>query len=73
MTAKTSLKTPLANVRGLGAARSGTKHFWHQRLTALANVPLTIAFILIILALNGSTYPSSRCCCCSSLARGSTI
>ena len=28
-----SMRTPLRRVRGLGAARSGTGHFWHQRVT----------------------------------------
>lgn len=37
-----SLTTPLKKVRGLGAARSGTEHFWMQRVTAIANVPLVI-------------------------------
>jgi succinate dehydrogenase / fumarate reductase membrane anchor subunit len=47
------LRTPLARVRGLGSARSGTDHFWRQRLTAVANVPLTIGFVLIVIALLG--------------------
>jgi seryl-tRNA synthetase len=34
-----SLKTPLRRVRGLGSARSGTHHFWLQRLTGVAMVP----------------------------------
>ena len=50
------MSTPLGRVRGLGAARSGTEHFWRQRLTALANVPLTIAFVLIVLALLGHNH-----------------
>jgi succinate dehydrogenase / fumarate reductase, membrane anchor subunit len=45
------LSTPLARVRGLGSARSGTEHFWRQRLTAVANVPLTLAFVVIVVAL----------------------
>jgi succinate dehydrogenase / fumarate reductase membrane anchor subunit len=48
-----SIRTPLARVRGLGSAKSGTRHFWHQRLTALANVPLTIGFIAILISLLG--------------------
>ena len=48
-----SIRTPLARVRGLGSARSGTGHFWHQRLTALANVPLTIGFVIILVSLLG--------------------
>ena len=48
-----SIRTPLARVRGLGSAKSGTEHFWHQRLTALANVPLTVGFIVLLVALLG--------------------
>ena len=47
------IRTPLARVRGLGTARSGTDHFWRQRLTAVANVPLTIAVVVIIILLLG--------------------
>ena len=47
------IRTPLARVRGRGAARSGTRDFWRQRLTAVANVPLTIAVIIIIITLLG--------------------
>jgi succinate dehydrogenase / fumarate reductase, membrane anchor subunit len=47
------IRTPLSRVRGLGAARSGTDHFWRQRLTAVANVPLTIAAVVIIVMLLG--------------------
>jgi succinate dehydrogenase / fumarate reductase membrane anchor subunit len=47
------IRTPLARVLGRGAAKSGTEHFWHQRLTAVANIPLTIAAIVILLMLLG--------------------
>jgi succinate dehydrogenase / fumarate reductase, membrane anchor subunit len=47
------IRTPLARVRGLGAARSGTSDFWRQRLTAVANIPLTIAAVIIIILLLG--------------------
>jgi succinate dehydrogenase / fumarate reductase, membrane anchor subunit len=47
------IRTPLARVRGRGAARSGTRDFWRQRLTAVANVPLTIAAIIIMITLLG--------------------
>lgn len=50
------MRTPLARVRGLGSAKSGTGHFWHQRLTALANVPLVIAFIIILVSLLGRSH-----------------
>ena len=56
MTGGGHLRTPLARVRGLGSARSGTEHFWRQRLTAVANVPLTIAFVVIVVSLLGRNH-----------------
>ena len=50
------MSTPLGRVRGLGAARSGTEHFWRQRLTAVANVPLTVAFVVIVIGLLGRNH-----------------
>jgi succinate dehydrogenase / fumarate reductase membrane anchor subunit len=50
------MSTPLARVRGLGAARSGTQQFWRQRLTAVSNVPLVIAFVFIVVALLGRNH-----------------
>jgi succinate dehydrogenase / fumarate reductase, membrane anchor subunit len=47
------IRTPLARVRGHGAAKSGTSHFWHQRITAVANIPLTIAAVIIMIMLLG--------------------
>jgi len=45
------MKTPLGRVRGLGSARSGTEHFWRQRITGVAMVPLSIAFVLVVIYL----------------------
>lgn len=42
-------RTPLARVRGLGSARSGTHHWWMQRLTAVALVPLTLWFVVSLI------------------------
>jgi len=50
------LQTPLARVRGLGAARSGTAHFWQLRLTSVASVPLTVAFVMIVVSLLGRNH-----------------
>ena len=36
------LRTPISKVKGLGSARAGTGHFWHQRLTALLLIPLVL-------------------------------
>jgi succinate dehydrogenase / fumarate reductase membrane anchor subunit len=50
------MRTPLGRVRGRGAAGSGTTHFWHQRLTAVSNVILTIAMIVIGISLLGRNH-----------------
>lgn len=36
------LRSPLSRVKGLGSAKDGTHHFWHQRLTALLLIPLVL-------------------------------
>ncbi|WP_374763306.1 succinate dehydrogenase, hydrophobic membrane anchor protein [Yunchengibacter salinarum] len=48
---ETDFKTPAARVHGLGSAKDGTHHFWIQRVTALANIPLTL-FMLVSVVLN---------------------
>jgi succinate dehydrogenase / fumarate reductase membrane anchor subunit len=53
---RSSFRTPLGRVRSLGSAHHGTRHFWHQRLTSAANVPLTIAVIVIIMGLLGRNH-----------------
>ena len=50
------MSTPLGRVLGLGSAKSGTEHFWRQRLTAVANVPLTVAFVVIVIGLLGRNH-----------------
>jgi succinate dehydrogenase / fumarate reductase membrane anchor subunit len=51
-----SIRTPLATVRGLGSAKKGTGDFVAQRLTSVALTVLTIAFIWIVVRLNGEPY-----------------
>jgi len=51
-----SLRTPLARVRGLGAAKEGVQHWWAQRLTALALIPLGLWLVVTILTVMVSTY-----------------
>jgi len=51
-----SIRTPIGRVRGLGSAKSGTEHFWHQRLTAVANVFLVTAFVVILVSLLGRSH-----------------
>ena len=48
------LRTPLARIEGLGAAHSGTQHFWRQRITAVALVPLAVWFVASALAYVGA-------------------
>jgi succinate dehydrogenase / fumarate reductase membrane anchor subunit len=60
MTQKASLQTPRARVKYLGSAKSGTHHAWLMRLTSFALLPLTIAFILIVLSLPGRDLQSAR-------------
>ena len=36
------LRTPLSRAKGLGSAKDGTHHFWHQRLTSLLLIPLVL-------------------------------
>jgi succinate dehydrogenase / fumarate reductase membrane anchor subunit len=50
------IRTPMARVRGLGAARSGTKHFWQERVTSVAGIPLTIAFFFIVASVLGRNH-----------------
>jgi len=59
MLSESSMRTPLARVRGLGSAKSGTGHFWLQRVTAVANVILTIIFLGVVIALVGKPYPAA--------------
>jgi len=54
-----TLRTPLGHVRGLGSARSGTRQFWHQRLTSVAAVPLSIFFVVLVIALIGRNHAAA--------------
>lgn len=54
--AEDRIQTPLRRVRYLGSAREGTGHFWRQRLTAVANVPLVLAFVAIVVSVVGQPY-----------------
>jgi len=59
MLSKSPLRTPLSRVRGLGSAKSGTEHFWVQRVTAVANVILTVIFLGVVISLVGKPYPAA--------------
>jgi len=55
-----TMRTPLGRVRGLGSAKSGTEHFWQQRLTGMASLPLTIAGVFLVISLTGRSYTAVK-------------
>lgn len=55
-----SMRTALGRVRYLGSARSGTTAAWRMRLTSAALIPLTLAFVWLILSLLGKDYNAVR-------------
>ena len=55
-----SLRSPLSRVLGLGSAKDGTAHWWAQRVTAVALVPLTLWFVFSLLTLPDFDYETVR-------------
>lgn len=53
-----SRKTPLGQALGAGSAKDGVGHWWAQRVSAVALVPLILwlAFSLVSLAISGADY-----------------
>lgn len=49
-------KTPLARARGLGSAKEGTEHWFMQRVTAIANIPLVLWLVYSIVHLKGASH-----------------
>jgi succinate dehydrogenase / fumarate reductase membrane anchor subunit len=56
----TDMQTPLRKVRGLGAAREGTGHFWRVRVTSVALIVLSLYFLGFVISLNGADYATVR-------------
>ena len=56
----TDLRTPLARARGLGSAKDGLHHWWLQRITAVALVPLVVWFAISLVMLSGADYAAVR-------------
>jgi succinate dehydrogenase / fumarate reductase membrane anchor subunit len=50
-------RTPLARVRGLGSAKDGVNHWWAQRVTAVALVPLSLWLVTGVVSLAGADRP----------------
>ena len=55
-----NMQTPMKRMRGSGPAGAGTSHFWIQRLTAVANVPLVLFLIALLLTRTGADYATAR-------------
>jgi succinate dehydrogenase / fumarate reductase membrane anchor subunit len=55
-----SFRSDLARVRGLGSAKEGVQHWWMQRLSAILLVPLTLWFVIGIVAHTGADYAAMR-------------
>jgi succinate dehydrogenase / fumarate reductase membrane anchor subunit len=55
-----SLRSPLGRVLGLGSAKDGTAHWWSQRVSAVALIPLTLWFMISLLALPALDYATVR-------------
>jgi len=53
---ETDTRSPIARVRGLGSAKEGVQHWWVQRLTAVALVPLSIWFVAGVVAMTGAPW-----------------
>ena len=47
-------RTPLARARGLGSAKQGVHHWWAQRLTAIALIPLVVWFAISLVMMSGA-------------------
>ena len=53
------LRTPLGRALGLGSAKEGVEHWWVQRVTAVALVPLTLWFVAAVVAHIGADHASA--------------
>jgi succinate dehydrogenase / fumarate reductase membrane anchor subunit len=51
-----NLRSPLGKVRGLGSAKNGTHHWWMQKVTAVALIPLTIWFVSSVIQMTQADY-----------------
>lgn len=56
MFASSNLRSALGRARGLGSAKEGMHHWWAQRLTALALIPLTVWFVASLIGLVGADH-----------------
>jgi len=50
------MRSPLGRAIGLGSAKEGVEHWWRQRVTAVALVPLTLWFVIAVIGLVGADH-----------------
>ena len=54
------MRSQLGRVRGLGSAKHGVAHWWAQRVTAIALIPLSLWFVASVVSLGGADYSTYR-------------
>jgi succinate dehydrogenase / fumarate reductase membrane anchor subunit len=57
---KFPMRTPLGRVRNLGSAKGGTHHWWMQRVTSIALLPLTLWFVFSAASLAGHSFEATQ-------------
>lgn len=57
---KAGLRSPLGRARGYGSAKEGVQHFWAQRVSAVALVPLSLWFVFSVAQLPVASYGAIR-------------
>jgi succinate dehydrogenase / fumarate reductase membrane anchor subunit len=60
MASDKSLRSPLGRARGLGSAKDGVQHFWVQRVSAVALVPLSLWFVFSVAQLPAASYTAVK-------------
>jgi len=60
MTPAKDLRSPLSRARGLGSAKEGVHHFWVQRVSAVALIPLALWFVFSVALFVGGDYTSAK-------------
>ena len=68
-----SLRSSLGRVRGLGSAKEGVNHFWAQRMTALALIPLSVWFVVSLLSVLDADYDAVKAWVSSPVVAGLLI
>ncbi len=65
-----SMRSPLGRVRGLGSAREGVGHWWAERMTAIALIPLVLWFVASVVMITGADYATVRAWIASPVVAG---